>query len=143
MARPAGGHPSFTGRCQENWATNFCAGIAADSLSHDCSGDGDNRRNFSALADAKHSCTARWTDALGGGFTVFHGDGFSIFHLFLRPAFDAVCLHSVLLDLYSPSRIADTRLKRQRPPVTLDQHHDRVMENNLSIRYAASAHVYR
>ena len=48
---------------------------------------------FLTLADTEHFCTAAWADALSGGFTVFHSDGFGIFHLFLCPAFNAICLH--------------------------------------------------
>ena len=47
-----------------------------------------------ALANAEHFRTAAWADTLSGGSTVFHGDGFGIFHFLLCPAFDAVCLHA-------------------------------------------------
>jgi len=49
--------------------------------------------NFLALADTEHFCTAAWADALGGGFTVFHSDGFGFLHFLFSAAFNAICLH--------------------------------------------------
>ena len=45
------------------------------------------------LADAEHFRTAGWADTLGGGFAVFHGNSFGIFHFLLGPAFNTICLH--------------------------------------------------
>jgi len=78
---------------KERRATSFWANKAAVYLSHDCSVDSDSRRDFLALADAEHLCTAAWTDALGGGSTVLHGNGFGIFHFLLGPALNTICLH--------------------------------------------------
>jgi len=46
-----------------------------------------------ALANAEHLCTTGWAYALGGGFTVLHGNGFGIFHFLLGPALNTICLH--------------------------------------------------
>jgi hypothetical protein len=50
--------------------------------------------SFLAPADSEYLAAAGWTDTLGGGFAILHGDGFSIFHFFLGFAFDTVSFHA-------------------------------------------------
>ena len=57
---------------------------------------GDIRHNIIlelALADTEHLRPAGGANPLGGWLTIFHGNGFGIFHFFLGAAFDAICLH--------------------------------------------------
>ena len=63
------------------------------SLSHDYPCGGDKRLDFLALANTEHFRPAGGADALGGGLTIFHGNGFGILHFSLGTIFHAICLH--------------------------------------------------
>jgi hypothetical protein len=45
------------------------------------------------FADLEHLGSAGRAGACGGGFLIFHGNFLGILHLFLGPAFDAICFH--------------------------------------------------
>jgi len=48
------------------------------------------------LADAEHFGAAARTNALGGGFTILHGNSLGVLHFLLGATLYAICLHLAL-----------------------------------------------
>ena len=46
-----------------------------------------------AFANAEHLGAAAWANALGGWFTILHGNGLGVFHFFLGATLHAICFH--------------------------------------------------